>query len=247
VFDLRRNLPTRLTFDPKDDIWPVWSPDGKWIAFASNRGGRYALYRKLASGAGADELLYSDPKANLGPTDWSPDGKWIALAIYPESGTPDVFLLPTAGEAKPVPFLQTAFSEGRARFSPDGRFMAYESDESGRPEVYVQPVPASGARWQVSTSGGRTPFWTARGREIAFVGADRAGLFSAAVSVAAGGLQVSLPRRLFERLQAPGGIFRNRYVPDAAGARFLLNVARESTEPSTFHVVLDWPASIARR
>jgi len=247
VFDLKRNVPTRLTFDAKDEIWPVFSPDGKWIAYASNRGGQYAVYRKLASGAGEEELLYQVEKGNVGPTDWSPDGTTIALTVYPGDGTPSISLLPATKDAKPVTFLQTPFVEQRARFSPDGRWLAYESNESGRFEVYVQPVPATGAKWQISTSGGRTPFWAAKGREVAFVGLDRARLYSVVVGVKGSSLEVSLPKPLFERLQVAGGIFRNRWVPTASGDRFLVNAARESTDVSTFHVTLDWPAGIAGR
>jgi eukaryotic-like serine/threonine-protein kinase len=247
VFDLKRDVPTRLTFDPKNDIWPVWSPDGKWIAFASNRGGRYAVYRKLASGAGEDELLYQDDKVDAGPTDWSPDGRWIALNVYPGGGTPDIAVLPTTAKATPVPFLATPFAEGRARFSRDGRWLAYQSNESGRLEVYVQPFPATGAKWQISTNGGQSPYWTGMGRDLDFVGLDRKSLFSVTLTARGSSLEVSLPKLLFEKGQAPGDIFRNHWLPTAAGDRFLVNAARESTEIPTFHVVLDWPAAIASR
>ena len=246
VFDLKRNVPTRLTFDAKDDIWPVFSPDGKWIVYASNRGGQYAVYRKLASGAGEEELLYQMEKGNVGPTDWSPDGTTIALTVYPGDGTPGIVLLPTTRDAKPATFLQTPFVEQRARFSPDGRWLAYESNESGRFEVYVQPVPATGAKWQISTSGGRSPAWTGKG-ELVFVGLERARLFSVPLAVKGSSLEVSLPKPLFEKLQAAGGVFRSRFTPAAGGGRFLVNAARESTEVSTFHVTLDWPAAIATR
>jgi Tol biopolymer transport system component len=225
----------------------VFSPDGKWIAYASNRGGQYAVYRKLASGAGEEELLYQDEKGNVGPTDWSPDGTTIAVTAYPGDATPAIAMLPATKEAKPATFLQTPFVEQRARFSPDGRWLAYESNESGRFEVYVQPFPATGAKWQISTSGGRSPAWTAKGRELVFVGLERARLFSVTVAVKGSSLEVSLPKPLFEKLQAAGGVFRSRWTPTAAGDRFLVNAAREATEVSTFHVTLDWPAAIATR
>jgi Tol biopolymer transport system component len=247
VFDLKRNVPTRLTFDAANDMWPVWSPDGTWVAFSSNRSGQYAVYRKLASGAGQDELLYEDKQANIAPTDWSPDGHWLAC-VYGASGkSAGTGMLSMTGDRKLVPFLNNQFANVRARFSPDGRWVAYQSNESGRDEVYVQPFPATGAKWQISTSGGRQPFWTGHGREIGFVGLDRKSVFSVAIKVTGATLEVGLPRTLFEKSQAPGGIFRNRWVPTAAGDRFLVNVPKETTEAPTFRVVLDWPAGIASR
>jgi len=247
VFDLKRNVPMRLTFDAASEIWPVWSPDGKWVAFGSNRTGEYAVYRRLASGAGEDELVYLDEKADVAPTDWSPDGKWILAAAYPNGARFGLLALPTEGEGKPVPYVVNSFVNQRGRFSPDGRFVVYQSNESGRFEVYVQPFPASGAKWQISTAGGRTPFWTKGGREIVFLDLDGTGAFSASVRVTAGSMEVSLPRPLFVRAQAGGGLFRNRWTPTASGDRFLVNASQESNVTPTFRVVLDWPADLAGR
>jgi len=114
-------------------------------------------------------------------------------------------------------------------------------------EVYVQPFPASGAKWQISTAGGRTPFWIDHGREVAFLDLEGSGAFVASIRVTGASMEVSLPRPLFRRSLAGGGIFRNRWVPTAAGDRFLLNARKDAGEAPTFRVVLDWPAELAPR
>ena len=147
---------SRFTFDPGSDICPIWSPDGSRIIWMSNREGRMRLYQKAASGAGQEE-----PLSNVEglPSDWSRDGRLIIyLDEYGGSKTKnDVWVLPLDGEQKPFPFLQTEAYEGGAQLSPDGRWLAYTSDESGRYEVYVQRFPAGGGQRQVSTGGGIGP------------------------------------------------------------------------------------------
>ena len=145
VIDLTRGTESRLTFDPADDSLPVWSRDGNRIVWASNRTGTHQLYQKLASGVGQDELLLQSD-APLLPSSWSADGKFILYArTDPKSGD-DLWVLPLEGDRKPFPFLQTAFWDTDAQFSPDGRWIAYRTNESGRSEVYVQTFPASGGR-----------------------------------------------------------------------------------------------------
>jgi Tol biopolymer transport system component len=162
VIDLTRGTESRLTFDPADDTSPIWSPDGNRIVWASNRTGTYQLYQKLASGVGQDEpLLPSD--VPLIPRGWSTDGKFLLYGrIDPKTNQDDVWVKPMEGDRQPFPFLQTPFLDTEAVFSPDGRLIAYRSNESGRSEVYVQTFPASGSRWQVSTKGGHHPQWRRR-------------------------------------------------------------------------------------
>jgi serine/threonine protein kinase len=158
---------TRFTFDPKDDTGPVWSPDGRQIAFSSNRSGFYQLYRKDSAGAGQEEQLTSGLD-NKNLSDWSRDGRYL---LYTERGKAgdDIMSLPLKGERRPMVVLQTPFNEGGGVFSPDGKWIAYESDESGRPEVYVRAFsPAAAARREASgrcrTRAGSGPSGAAMGR-----------------------------------------------------------------------------------
>ena len=167
VNDLERGNSTRFTFDPGIDNDPVWSPDGTHIAFVSNRdGGVFNLYQKSSGGTGKDELLLKTPNNKL-LDDWSADGRYILYQEDDPKTKADLWILPLVGDRKPMRLLGTPFNEQYASFSPDGRWIAYESDESGLPQVYVQSFPASGRKWQISTT--RTaglPRWRPDGKEF---------------------------------------------------------------------------------
>lgn len=133
------------------------------------RGAKPGILLKAADGSGTEETLVSGDNFIQTPTSWSPDGKFLA---YREAGAEtgaDIWILPLQGARKSWPFLQTKFNEAEAKFSPDGRWVAYSSDESGRPEVYVQPFPGPGGKWQISTDGGGAPEWARNGRELFYV------------------------------------------------------------------------------
>src|SRR5262249_23088670 len=153
---------------------PVWSPDGKRIAFRASGGGAANIYWKPADGSGPEERLTISPHFQL-PTSFSPDGKWLAFGqIDPATGF-DIWLLRLEGERKPRPFMQTPSAEREAMFSPDGRWIAYSSTESGRPEVYVVRFPegASAGKSLVSTDGGEEPVWGHNGRELFYRRGDQ--------------------------------------------------------------------------
>jgi Tol biopolymer transport system component len=156
LIDIARNTPTRFTFDPAWDLNPVWSPDGNTIVFASVRNGPPNLYAKPASGSSNEELLLKTEHAKI-PTDWSADGKFLLYREINAKSKFDLWVLPFAGDKTPKPFLQDDFDKGGAKFSPDGKWVAYSSDESGPYQVYVQPFPGPGAKYQVSTTGGSNP------------------------------------------------------------------------------------------
>jgi Tol biopolymer transport system component len=162
VFDLVRGVRTRLTFGPVANGFPVWSPDGKWIAYYSLRNVKPAICRKLADGSGAEEILLTDDQQII-PTDWSRDGKTLLYQRGPIGGPHETWLLPLAGERKP----QMVLPVGEAgRLSPDGRWLAYVSNESGTFEVYVVAFGGGQGKWQVSPGSGGWPHWSGDGKEL---------------------------------------------------------------------------------
>lgn len=196
VYEFSRNIMSRLTFGGGSDL-PVWSPDGRYIAFSAIRDGSGNIYRKDASG-GSEELLAKGAKAML---DWSRDGRYLLYQERnPKTGW-DLMALPLDGPAgaqrNPLPFLQTAFEEENGVFSPDGKWVAYDSDESGQPEVYIQAFPSSGGKWQVSTGGGVNPRWRADGKEL-FYRADALGnVMAAGIHASPGRVDIDAPHLLF--------------------------------------------------
>ncbi|MDQ3665222.1 MAG: protein kinase [Acidobacteriota bacterium] len=246
LIELTRGIPTRFTFDLANDAAPVWSPDGSRIVFCSNRGGPLNLYHRAASGAGNDEVLLKSHNSKI-PNDWSADGKFILYQDQaPKTGW-DLWVLPLSGEQKPFPFLQTDFDERQGRFSPDSKWVAYTSNESGTWQVYVQSFPALGGKWQVSTNGGVQPQWRRDGQELFYLSAERK-LMALEVKGNGSTFAAGPPKELFEmRLQTvglPGP--RNFYVAAGDGQRFLVASTPEegATTPTT--VVLNWTADLKR-
>jgi eukaryotic-like serine/threonine-protein kinase len=240
IYDVSRGLRTRLTFDPHADFSPVWSPDGRSIAFASNRQGHFDLYRKAANGGGAEELLYADNLDKF-PTSWSVDGKFLLYFTGPNG---DLWVLPLTGAAKPFPFLQTPFAESQGQFSPDGRWVAYVSNESQRNEIYVAPFPGPGGKRQISTAGGNSPRWRPDGREIYYMGPDGR-LMAAAVTAQGGTLEVGQVRPLF----SPTGVMQGNipvYDVSADGQRFLLRSFPEEKSGEPLTLVQNWAASLKK-
>jgi Tol biopolymer transport system component len=244
IRDLRRGVAMRLTSDPKDDVWPVWSPDGTRIAFSSNRGGLYALMQKSSSGTGSDEPLYGEANANAGAEQWSPDGRFLAFDFFPTVRSPDIMLLTMQGAHQPVAYLKEEAGERSPCFSPDGRFIAYRSDETGRSEVYVQPYPATGAKWTISTQGGGSPQWRGDGKELFYQGPDDT--FYAVPITLGPAFDAGAPKPLFKRRLEGSGIVRSRWVVTSDGKRFLLNAALAEKSENPFSVVVNWTQGLAR-
>jgi serine/threonine protein kinase/Tol biopolymer transport system component len=241
IYELARGTLSRLTLEGNNG-GPVWTPDGKRVAFASSRGGQRNIFWKPADGsAEAEQLLASE--YDQVPESWSPDGAVLAFTEYHPTTRADLWVLPLKGERKPQPFLRTRFTEWGPMFSPDGRWIAYTSDESGQYEVYVRPYPDPGQKWQISTDGGEEPLWSSDGRELFY----RNGQKWMAVAVATKPeFRADRPRLLFEGsyLNVPG--YSYDIAPD--GRRFLMlqPVAQEVTA-TQLNVVLGWFEELRRR
>ena len=242
VRDLERGVASRLTFGDANEIFPSWSPDGLRIAYSVRERGPYMIRARSADGTGeADSLFAGDFHA--GVMDWSADGGTIIMTTFP-SGSPDLWALPLDGRSPAHAVVATRFAELNGCLSPNGRWLAYASSESGRMEVYVRAFPGPGGRWQVSTDGGTEPQWRGDGREIFFRGDGGTSLLAVPVDDAAV-FRVGTPVKLFDTLLSRSEISRNRYVATADGQRFLLNLPLESNRIGVFDIVLNWTAELA--
>jgi Tol biopolymer transport system component len=239
ICDLGRDLWTRFTMDPAEDIDAIWTPDEQYVVFASNRSGPHDLYRKTVAGSGADELLLSSPESML-PTSVSPDGRHIVIDQYTGGADLDIWVLDLeTSEAWPI--LQTRAQESRGAISPDGRWLAYHSDASGRQEVYVTPFPGPGRHWQVSESGGMYPYWRSDGAELVFSDLDGV-LTAVSVSIEGDAFRFGRAEALFRidppRPPNPG------FAPSPAFDRFVVAPSGVATADNTLHLVVNWPGKL---
>lgn len=242
VFNAARGGPIRFTTDFDDEIEPVWSPDGRRVMFATPRTGAPDLVAKSWGESGSDEVLAQSEKP-LSPEDWSKDGRWIAYTETTAQTAEDLWLLSTAGDRKSRPIATTRFEGWGARFSPDSRWIAFVSNESGKSEVHVTSV---GKKLRISTGGGSTPLWSNDGKELFYLSAD--GRFVMTVRVEPGAtFKAGNPARLFSIGPAPTSRHRlQRMAFDVApdGQRFLIGVAIGEPASSRIMVVLNWRAAI---
>jgi len=230
---------SRLTFGGQTSGSPIWSPDGASVAHSWARKGGFALLRKAASGVGGDEVLL-EVGTQAYTDDWSRDGRSLLFERFDPSGSDDIWLLPMSGDRKPAPLVQSPANESHAAFSPDGRYFAYVSDESGVPQVYVQTVPPSGSKWQITTEGGDAPAWRPDGKELFLVSLER--MLTAVPIVSLSPFVTGSPQPLFRlnipRLSATGS--RTNFNATRDGKRFLVNLLESEQSDPGIHVSLDW-------
>jgi serine/threonine-protein kinase len=270
TYDLSRETLTRLTFQGSYNGIPEWTPDGKRIAFQSNIGGPLNLFWQPSDGSGGPERLTSGEVSNPSPNSFSPDGQLLAFSDNNTTTSRDIWVLrlsdpgaPASAPAGPggqgrkaQPFLRTPYEELASRFSPDGKWLAYTSDESGHREVYVQPYPGPGGKWQISTDGGHEAVWNPNGRELFYRSGsrimavdvnqsrDREGAGAGPSAFSAG-----RPRMLFEGPYLPTAANSAYYDVSPDGQRFLMlkPVETPASAPTQINVVLNWFEELKKR
>ena len=234
VFEIGRGVSTRLHSDPVDEIMPVWSADSAKLLYRSDRRGPPDIYQIAVGIPGSEQPLLELPGVQQ-PEDVSRDGRLLAFLNEVASTVWNIWLLPLAGDRKPSPWRQTRFSESSPRFSPDGRWIAYESDESGDPEVYVALTEGSGEKQRISPGGGRRPRWRRDGKELYYL--------------ATGNLVMAVPMSLGAEIVAgaPAPLFRveteiENYDVTPDGSRFLIRTLAARVRESPLRVIVNWPA-----
>jgi Tol biopolymer transport system component len=237
IQDVDRGVPRRFTYTATDEVNPIWSAVGTRIVFRSDRAGPPDIHEKAVEGTGNQDVVLAAPGVQH-PLDVSADGQRLIYLEEDRVTRADLWLLLLTGDRKPTPLLRTPFEERDAVFSPDGRVLAFESDESGAPEIYVMPIDAVGSRRRVSRSGGQTPRWRRDGKELFYLAPD--GSLMSVTMTLSPALEVGSERRLF--------VVANRTAYDVFdvspdGQRFLINTS-PVTDSAPITVILNWQSAL---
>ncbi len=242
LYNLARKTWSRFTSEGNSGF-PVWTPDGRRLTYVSDKAGPDNMYLKPLDGSGQDERVLASDRPNY-PFSWSPDGVLAFVSVSLRS-LQDVWILRPDQQGRPTVFLQTPFAEGAPVFSPDGRWLAYVSNESGRPEIYVRPFPGPGESLTISTEGGNEPVWSRTGHELFY----RSGDVMMAVDTGTGpGFTAGKPHRLFERPLESSLVYWPDYDVTADGQRFVMVKRIDQDETlAQMNVVLNWLDELKRR
>jgi Tol biopolymer transport system component len=245
---------SRLTFDgSQDNAHPIWTGGGSSIVFLSHRKGKWGIYQKLGNGTGAEELLFESEELKV-PMSWSPASNMVLFSLADPKNNNDAWALPLTGDRKPFPVLRTQFAESHPQISPDGKWFAYTSNETGRNEIYVQSFPPGRGKWQVSSSGGQFARWRPDGKELFYMSRPSLGqIVAVSVHASSTTFEFSTPHPLFDSgyvNAAPGPGNYNTYDVTADGQRFL--IPRPATDSAVLantpiNVVLNWPALLNKK
>ena len=255
ITDLEHSTDTRLTTDASNNQYPVWSPDGSQVVFTSDRkGGTMNLYQRASNGTGQDELLLESNEQKAA-WDWSRDGRFIVYTVRAPKAD-DIWALSMMGDKKPSPLLQSEFNKRQAQISPDERWLAYTSVESGRPEIYVVPFtlaakpdskPVAG-KWTVSTTGGTQPRWRGDGKELFYVAPDGK-LMAVEIKATVAAFDHGAPQALFDLHSEtqPLSTAASGYVVAPDGKRFLVVTASGGdAQAPPLTVVVNWLAAVKK-
>ncbi len=242
IHDIQRNNDTRLTFDKAVDIVPVWSSDDSKIYFSSNRSGRFCIYVKNSNGTGDEQLVYSSQQQSY-TTDITRDGKYLILSINTNGLQKWNLELLELASKKTIPLLTSEFNEWLGTFSPDGKWYAYQSNETGKYEIYIRPTDGSSSKWQVSVNGGEQPKWINSGKEVMYSIGDQQ-LFSVPVSISGGQLTVGQSRLLFKVEPGSQSTFRD-IARD--GKRVIITRTLNTQTLKSASVIFNWQNLVEKK
>jgi Tol biopolymer transport system component len=247
MIDAETGSTDRFTFDPAAEGWAVWSPDGSQVIFTSERTNMGDLYKKSSSG-GKEELFCESPLRKF-PMDWSPDGRHFLYVDSNPKTFLDIWVKPLFGDGKPFEFEKTSYEEGDAQFSPDGRWVAYQSNQSGTFEIWVKAFPDTGYKQQITDGGGIEARWNGNGKELFYIARDGKMM---AIPIQAGGqsLQKGSPIALFQTRIVQGGDPsvhpKQQYAVTRDGQRFLINTIVDESTARPITIVTNWARALRK-